>query len=274
MSSRVIGGRDTEGVVLVEIGDRVSVLTFNRPGVGNAVTPEVIAQLSRAVQRLREWAAATPVAAAVVVTGAGNRAFVSGADLRYLESVESPEEMGSFSQTMQEALAELEDLPVPVIAALEGPALGGGTEVAWACDLRVMARNAYLSFKYARVGVVPGWGGCRRLVSLVGRSRALLLMATAAEVSAEEAFRLGLVNRVVEPGEALAAARGWAEEMAAFAPLSVRELKRLLRHAASADREASAAEETLAFVRLWASEDHKEGLRSLSERRVPRFQGR
>ncbi len=259
--------------MLVEIGDRVSVLTFNRPGVGNAVTPEVIAQLSRAVQRLREWAAATPVAAAVVVTGAGNRAFVSGADLRYLESIESPEEMGSFSQTMQEALAELEDLPVPVIAALEGAGFGRGTEVAWAADLRVMARNAYLSFKYARVGVVPGWGGCGDS-SRWWAAAALLLMATAAEVSAEEAFRLGLVNRVVEPGEALAAARGWAEEMAALAPLSVRELKRLLRHAASADRKASAAEETLAFVRLWASEDHKEGLRSLSERRVPRFQGR
>lgn len=260
--------------VVVETGDRVATLTFNRPGVGNAVTPALIAALSSGLDQLESWVVRTPTAAAVVVTGAGNRAFVSGADLNYLRSISTAEEMAAFSRTMQTALARLEDLPVPVLAALEGPALGGGTEVAWACDVRVMARTAYFSFKYARVGVVPGWGGCRRLVSLIGRGRALLLTATAAEVGADEALRLGLVDRVVEPGEAVAAARAWADEMASLAPLSIRELKRLLGHARTATRDASAAEETEAFVRLWGSEDHREGLLSLRERRLAEFKGR
>lgn len=260
--------------VLLDTGERVAQLTFNRPDVRNAISPLVIAELTAALDELERWCALSPPPAAVVVTGAGDRAFVAGADLRYLESISSREEAAAFSRTMQSALARLEDLPVPVIAALEGPALGGGTEVAWACDVRVMAEPAYFSFKYARVGVVPGWGGCRRLVSLVGPARAVLLTTTAAQVSSAEAVRLGLVEEVVPAGRALATARTWAEEMASLAPLSVRELKRLLRHAARGSRDDSAELETEAFVRLWASADHREGLASLRERRPPVFQGR
>lgn len=269
-----VAARFGAGTVVLDMGERVARLTFNRPEARNAISPLVIADLTVALDELERWCASSERAAAVVVTGAGDRAFVAGADLRYLESISSREEMAAFSRTMQEALARLEDLPVPVIAALEGPALGGGTEVAWACDVRVMAEPAYFSFKYARVGVVPGWGGCRRLVSLVGPARAVLLTTTAAEVSSAEAVRLGLVEEVVPAGRAVVSAQAWAEQMASLAPLSVRELKRLLRHAAGASRDDSAELETETFVRLWASTDHREGLASLRERRPPVFQGR
>ncbi|NLE74403.1 MAG: enoyl-CoA hydratase/isomerase family protein [Actinobacteria bacterium] len=260
--------------ILLNIEERIAQLTFNRPEIGNAVSPLVIAELDAALGKLEVWCDASRRAAALVVTGAGDKAFVSGADLRYLESISSRGEMALFSRSMQSALARLEDLPVPVIAALEGPALGGGTEVAWACDVRVMAAPAFFSFKYARVGVIPGWGGCKRLVSLVGSARALLLTATASEVSSTEAVRLGLAEEVVPAGQAVAVARTWAEQMASLAPLSVRELKRLLRNAAAAARDELEEEETEAFVRLWTSSDHREGLASLRERRPPKFQGR
>lgn len=259
--------------VRVQAGDRVAELVLDRPEVRNAIDPKFISDLGFALDELDMWARKSLCACAVVVVSSGP-VFVSGADLRYLGSISTAEEMASFSRTMQATLDRLEELPVPVIAALDGPALGGGTEVALACDVRIMAEDAYFSFKYARVGVVPGWGGSRRLAQLVGYSRALLLTATAAEVPGPEAVRLGLADRLVSAGAAASEARRMAATMSTLAPLSIRELKGLLKGALVYSRTEAATRETDAFVRLWASYDHKEGLESLLQRRSPRFEGR
>lgn len=257
----------------LELGDTRALLTFAHPATRNAIDPEMIGELAGAMDEIEGWGRETPMAVGLVLAG-GEAAFVSGANLTYLASIVSSEEMAEFSRSMQGVLNRLEDFPLPVIAAMEGPALGGGTEVALACDMRIVGARSYFSFKYARVGVVPGWGGAQRLGGVVGRRQALLLLATAAAVDPEEAARLGLADRLVRAGRAQAEAEALIARMAELAPLSVRAFKGLLRGALSATRQEAQCLETAEFVRLWESEDHAEGLRSLREKREPRFRGR
>lgn len=256
----------------LELGDTRAQLTFAHPATRNAIDPEMIGELAGALDQVERWCRETPTAVGLVVAG-GEAAFVSGANLKYLATISSPEEMAGFSRSMQDVLDRLEDLPVPVIAAMEGPALGGGTEVALACDIRILGARSYFSFKYARVGVVPGWGGTRRLAGAVGGRQALLLLATASEVDPQEAARLGLADRLVMAGRARAEAEALIARMAELAPLSVRAFKGLLRGTQAATRQEAQRMETAEFVRLWASEDHREGLSSLLEKREPRFRG-
>lgn len=259
--------------VRLELSHTRALLTFAHAATRNAIDPEMIGELGAAMNQAELWCRETPTAVGLVLAG-GEAAFVSGANLKYLASISSPEEMAEFSRSMQHVLNRLEDFPLPVIAAMEGPALGGGTEVALACDIRVLGARSYFSFKYARVGVVPGWGGARRLAATVGRRQALLLLTTASAVDAEEAARVGLADRLVVAGRAQADAEALVARMAELAPLSVRAFKGLLRTALGATREEAQRLETAEFVRLWACEDHKEGLRSLLEKREPRFRGR
>ncbi len=259
--------------VLLDCGPHRALLTFNRPEVANAVDWETFEELETALDTLEEWVREDSLHGTLIVTGSGERAFVSGADLGVLAGIQSEEEIRSFSETMQFALNRIADLPVPVIAALNGPALGGGTEVALACDLRVVCENSYFSFKHARVGVVPGWGGCQRLAQILGWRRALGITACAAEITAGRALALGLADWLVPAGQALAKAEEVAVAIATAAPLSVRSLKMLLRESVGLDRTASQHQETECFVRLWASADHKEGVASLLEKRPAHFRG-
>lgn len=258
--------------VRLQTGPTRALLAIARPKTSNAIDPELIEELSLAMDRIENWAAGNPRAVALIVAG-GERAFVSGADLNYLASITTAEQMASFSTSMQLLLNRFEDFPLPVIAAMEGPALGGGTEVALACDMRILGARAYFSFKYALVGVAPGWGGAQRLARIVGRRQALMLLATASAVDADEAGRLGLADRLVMVGRALEEADALAGRMAELAPLSVRAFKGLLRDALASSRSQAQALETREFVRLWASKDHKEGLASILEKREAHFAG-
>jgi len=248
----------------------VAVLTLHRPGVRNAINDAIMQGLSDAVDRL----AGEEDLRAVILTGAGEEAFCAGGDLKWLQSFETGEAGGAMSRRMQGVLARLGDLPVPVIAVLNGYALGGGTEVALACDLRVMEAHAYLSFRQARVGLMTGWGGGPRLLRLAGYPAAMELLTTCRELGAEEALRLGLANAVVPRGKGLDEGRRLAGEIAKGAPMSVRLIKQLLREAGGRGMAEAREVEAALFARIWSSEDHDEAIRAFFEKREPRFRGR
>ncbi|MBI3029419.1 MAG: enoyl-CoA hydratase/isomerase family protein, partial [Candidatus Rokubacteria bacterium] len=201
----------------------IAVLTIDRPEAKNALNLETIEAFSKVVDGL----ARDPALRAVVVTGAGGD-FVAGGDLKDFLRLESPEAGKRMSQRTQSVLARLEALEVPVIAAIEGVALGGGAEVSLACDLRIASESASIAFKQVSLGIMVGWGGGQRLLRIVGRSRALRLLLTGATLTAREAAGIGLVDEVAPAGEALEGALRLARQIAAQPAQAVRATKRAL----------------------------------------------
>ncbi len=254
--------------ISLEIVQRVATLTIRRPEVKNAIDLATMDELGRAVSVLE----ADRALQAVIVTGAGGT-FVSGGDLKSLEALEGIEAGRAMSRKMQAVLQRLEELEVPVIAAIEGHALGGGAEVTLACDLRIAASDAKIGFKQIALGIMVGWGGGQRLRALVGRGRALELLLTGDTLSGEEACRLGLVDRVVPPGKALAEAEALARRVAAQPPLAVRAIKRALYQGEGMPRDRGIAFEAECFAVLWGSRDHGEAVKAYFERRDPVFRG-
>ncbi len=252
----------------LDIADRVATLTIRRPEVKNAIDLATMDELDAAVAALEGDRGIQ----AVILTGAGGT-FVSGGDLKSLETLEGAEAGGAMSRRMQGILARLEGLEVPVIAAIEGYALGGGAEVAMACDLRIAATDARIGFKQIAMGIMVAWGGGQRLRALVGRGRALELLVTGDVVTGEEAHRMGIVERVVPPGKALAEAEELARRVAAQPPLAVRAIKRALYHGEAMPREAGIAFESECFAVLWGSRDHDEAMKAHFEKRSPQFRG-
>jgi len=252
----------------LETVDRVATLTIRRPDVKNAIDLATMDELGEAVAALE----ADRTVQAVILTGAGGT-FVSGGDLRSLETLEGIEAGRAMSRRMQGILLRLEGLEVPVIAAIEGYALGGGAEVALACDMRIAAADAWIGFKQIAMGIMVGWGGGQRLRALVGRGRALELLLTGDVVTGEEAHRLGIVERVVPPGKALAEAEALARRVAAQPPLAVRAIKRALYQGEAMPREQGIAYEAECFAVLWGSRDHGEAVQAHFARRPPAFRG-
>ncbi len=248
----------------LERDEAVASLVVDREHAGNAIDRATGRALDDALRRLSD----DPSLLALVVTSAGTRFFCTGGDLKDYRALDTGAAARETSLLMQRMLSRLEDLPAITIAAINGTALGGGLELALACDLRVIEEQVQLSLPQARLGVVPGWGGAERLVRTVGRSRAVRIMATAASITAEEAERTGLADLVVAPGEASAAAHRLAGEISANAPLAVRGVKEAL--ALGDDVQAQAA----LFARLWETRDHREAERAYFERRAPVWEGR
>jgi len=252
----------------VEREASVVILTVDRPEVKNALDLETIEVLSRIVDGLAQ----DPSLRALVVTGSSGT-FISGGDLKDFLRLDEPLAGKRMAQRMQSVLARLEALPAPVIAAIEGAALGGGAEVSLACDLRIASKSARIAFKQVSLGIMVGWGGGQRLLRLVGRPRALRLLLTGATLTAEEAVRIGLVEEVVPAGEALRAALTLARQIAAQPVAAVRATKRALHYGAEMSRAEAAAFEAECFATLWGSPDHREAVAALMEKRIPVFKG-
>jgi enoyl-CoA hydratase/carnithine racemase len=243
----------------------VVIWTVDRADARNALDLATLGDLLVAVNE----AARDPGVAAAVLTGEGHM-FVSGGDLRELRDKTSPQDAERLSDLGYDLCRALTELPFPVIAALAGPAIGGGAELALACDMRVADLRAKISLKQAKMGVTTAWGTVPRLVALVGPGTAARLLYTGQEVAAAEAKLLGLVDEVTENGLARTTALAWAADVAEASPTAVGAMKRLLRENAETARDVRSLERQL-FVDTWSGPDHREAVESFFERRPPRW---
>lgn len=258
------------GNVLYAEEGMVGVVTVSRPEVHNALNMETIRELRELCLRLR----AEERLRAMILTGAGDKTFLSGGDLKEFQHLRTVEEARHMVSTMKEVTDLLAGFPWPVIAAVNGLAVGGGCETAVACDFRIASRTAKLGYRQIKMGAISGGGGGPRLVHLIGKGRALRLMTTGELLSAEEAMGIGLVDQVVEPDQVLQTAMELARTIAGNAPLAVRAYKRLVQITVRVPLEAALEFETELFGPVWVSEDHDECVRAFFEKREPNLTGR
>jgi enoyl-CoA hydratase len=253
-------------VIHVGREDAVAVVTVDRQDSLNALDVETLTALR---DRLRDLAddEGTRV---VVLTGAGEKAFVAGADIKYMSGL-GVDEAKAWGGLGHEATRLLETMPKPTIAAINGFALGGGCELALACDIRYAASTAKLGQPEINLGIVPGWGGTQRLARAVGLGVAKELLFTGRNVDADEALRIGLVNGIHDP--VLEQAREVGNRLAAKSPVALRVLKRLANRALGGDHAENLGAEVESFGELFSSTDAKEGLTAFVEKREPRFVG-
>jgi enoyl-CoA hydratase/carnithine racemase len=249
----------------------VSVITLNRPQVGNAFTFDMLDAWAAALRN----AARDPDVRAVVLTGAGG-AFCSGVDLAEIKKVEdTPIAHKHMMTKMVYQVAEAaEDLDKPLIAAVNGAAVGAGMDMALMCDMRFVSRNARFSEGYIRVGLVPGDGGCYYLPRIVGEAKALELLLTGDFVDAEEAVRIGLAARLYEPDELLSETLVFARRLAAHAPISVQFIKSAVRRSRRMDVRTSLDLISSHMAIVMATEDHREAMQAFGEKRPGRFTNR
>jgi enoyl-CoA hydratase len=245
----------------------VAVVTIDRPDALNALNVETLTELR---DRLAELAVDDDVRA-VVLTGAGEKAFIAGADIKYMSGLD-PEQALGWGRLGHEAGHLLETMSKPTIAAVNGFALGGGCELALACDIRYASARAKLGQPEINLGIVPGWGGTQRLARVCGIGVAKELIYTGRTVDAEEALRIGLVNALADP--VLDKALETAHELAAKSRLALSLAKELCNLSLGAEHVAGLESEAAGFGALFASEDAREGLTAFVEKRAPTFVGR
>lgn len=256
--------------LLIDREDNVAVLTINRPEKYNALNDEVVEEISAAMDEL----AADEEVRAIVITGAGDKAFISGADIGMLRDLQKSGDAVANSRRGQAMTLKVENLPKPVIAAVNGYALGGGLELAMACDIRLASENARLGQPEIGLGVSPGYGGTQRLPRLVGKGMAKLLIFTGDMIDAQEALRIGLVQRVVPQAELLTEAKALAGKLAAKSPLTLAACKEAINRGLEVDLERGLTIESLEFGVLRSTEDYEEGTSAFLEKRKPLFKGR
>ena len=248
--------------------DGVALVTLNRPDALNALNRELVGELGKAMRAAKS----DPAVRGVVITGAGEKAFAAGADISEFAGME-PLEAHRFSLRGQAIFNSIEQMPKPVVAAVNGFALGGGCELAMACHLRVAAETAQFGQPEVQLGLIAGFGGTQRLPRIVGYGIATEMLLTGDRISAERAERVGLVNKVVPPGELLDAARGFVQTIASKAPVAVAMTLQALR-TADLPLAQGLGHEAALFGQCVATEDFAEGVGAFLNRQKPEFQGR
>ncbi|MFQ5790043.1 MAG: enoyl-CoA hydratase/isomerase family protein [Acidobacteriota bacterium] len=253
----------------IETRDGISVVTINRPKVLNALNFETMGELAAAFASLARDGSVR----GIVVTGAGEKAFVAGADIKELER-ETPESGHESSIRGQSVFRQIEAVGKPVVAAVNGFALGGGLELALACHMRIAAEEAKMGLPEVKLGAMPGYGGTQRLGRLIGKGRALQMILTGEPIDAAEAYRIGLVNRVVPRGELLEAARALLQKVLRNGPLAVRNALIAVDRGLDGSSEEGLALEASLFGVLCGTEDLREGMRAFLEKRPAEFKGK
>jgi enoyl-CoA hydratase len=255
--------------LLLERDGAVAVVTINRPKVLNALNSATVDELRRAMLELK----ADEGVRAIVLTGAGEKSFVAGADINEL-AVQTPVSGREHALSGQHVFDVLENLGKPVIAAINGFALGGGCELAMACTLRIAADTARLGQPEINLGLIPGYAGTQRLPRLVGKGRAMEMILTGAPIGADEAQRIGLVNRVVPAADLMAEARKLAAQLAASAPIAMRYIINAVNKGMEMPFAEACQYEATLFGLVASTEDMREGTKAFLEKRKAAFQGK
>ena len=247
----------------------IATLTVNRPAALNALNREVLEDLARVIRDIRH----DPSIRVLIVTGAGDRAFVAGADIAAMAQMSAADGL-EFSRLGHRVLGTIEDLPIPVIAAVNGFALGGGAELALACDLIVASEKARFGQPEINLGVIPGFGGTQRLPHRIGHAKARELVMTGEMIDAKTALELGLVNQVVPHDKLMEAARALAQKLASKSGFALRQAKAALRASSTMDEDAGLRFEQEAFGVVFGSADRVEGTTAFVEKRPPKWRHR
>lgn len=267
----------TSTCLLVEREPPLVWLKLNRPQVANALNKELLECIGAAIEKI----AADKQIQVVAIIGAGTKSFSAGADLTERRQM-TEGQLIDYHSLIQKTMQAVESMPQPVIAAINGSAYGGGTELALACDLRVMVKSASLSLPEVKLGIIPGAGGTQRLPRLIGKSKAKEMIYTGSALSAEEGYEYGLVNKLVnEPAGAnenfhqplMQFVKSWAQEIALAAPLSLRQAKLAIDSGFDKNLADGLALETKAYLRLINTKDRLEGLAAFAEKRKPAYIG-
>src|SRR5918994_4068064 len=255
--------------LLIERDGAVAIVTFNRPKVLNALNAQTLTELAGAIASFKDDDAVR----AIVITGAGDKSFVAGADINEL-AVLSPVAGKEHARHGQRIFDAIEQLGKPVIAAINGFALGGGCELAMACTLRIAADTARFGQPEINLGIIPGYGGTQRLARLVGKSKAMELILTGNPISASDALAIGLINRVVPAADLMTHARTLAAELATKPPIALRYAMEAVNKGLEMPFAQACGLEAALFGMVTATEDMKEGTRAFLEKRKPEFTGK
>ncbi len=252
--------------VLVEKKGSIGILTINRPDKLNALNTHVVQEISSAFSTLESDSDVR----VIIVTGAGEKAFIAGADISEMQNI-NPLQALEFALRGQKMLEAIENSDKIVIAAINGYALGGGCELSMACDLRIASENARIGQPEIKIGVIPGWGGTQRLTRLVGKTKAKELVLIGDPISAQEAERIGLVNKVVPQETLIEDVMKTAETIAKLGTFSLSAAKHAVDRGLEIDFEKGQELERQFFALCFASPDQKEGMTAFLEKRAPKF---
>jgi enoyl-CoA hydratase/carnithine racemase len=259
----------SEDVLLVKEADGVVTLTLNRLEVMNSLNFQLLFALRDAVESLR----LRRDIRVIIITGAGDKAFCSGADLKERATL-APETIKEYIYTIRTLFSAIEQLNKPVIAAVNGIALGGGTELALACDIRLASKTATMGLTETRLAIIPGGGGTQRLPRLVGRGKAKELIFTGRRVDAVEAERIGLVNQICEPKDLMEECRKMAAMICETGPIAIEQAKYAINHGIETDIATGLEIESKAYWVTIPTEDRLEGLAAFREKRKPVYKGK
>src|SRR5688572_13914145 len=255
--------------LLIERDDAVAIVTLNRPKVLNALNSQTLTELARAMASFKDDAGVR----AIVLTGAGEKSFVAGADINELAAL-SPVAGKEHARHGQQIFDAIEQLGKPVIAAINGFALGGGCELAMACTLRIAADTARFGQPEINLGLIPGFGGTQRLARLVGKSKAMELILTGNPISASEALAIGLLNRVVPAADLMTRARALAAELATKPPIALRYAMEAINKGLEMPFAEACDLEAALFGMVTTTDDMREGTKAFLEKRKPEFTGK
>jgi len=255
--------------ILFEKDGNIAIITFNRPKALNALSPEVMDELARCLDQVAE----DEDIKVLILTGAGDKAFIAGADIKSM-SVFSPLDAKKFATAGKKVQIKMEALPIPIIACVNGFALGGGNEIAMTCDFVYAAETAKFGQPEINLGIIPGFGGTQRLPRLVGKSLAKELCLTGEMISAQKAMEVGIVNKVFPPETLMEETKKTAAVIAAKGRASVRAAKQVIDAGYNIDLMKALDMEIDAFALCFASEDQKEGMTAFIEKRKPNYKGK
>jgi len=257
---------NTNALIKLNIENKIATIIINRPDVLNALSVDVIYELISAFERLEN----DPDAGVIILTGEGTKAFIAGADIKYMQKL-GKEGALEFGELGQKLTLKIENSSKPVIAAVNGFALGGGCEICLACHIRIASQNAIFGQPEVKIGLIPGWGGTQRLPRIVGKGLAINLIISAKSINAEESYRIGLVNEVVPLSELMKTTREYATTILQNSPQAISESLKCINNSIGISISEGLKNEVNSFANLFESKETEEGLTAFVEKRRPNF---